>query len=148
MITGVLTHQRNLFCLPDKRGFLVVLVCLEVVKSAQQIGVCGGSNMLLAVFLVITGLFVVLGIIFASGKGAKMIAGYNTATYEEKSKTDEKKLLKAMSVFMFVLAGCFFISALSQVLHAKSLIWIGQALFAVALIAGLIYLNTGDRFKR
>ena len=45
--------------------------------------------MLLAIFLVITGLFVVLGIIFASGKGAKMIAGYNTATYEEKSKTDE-----------------------------------------------------------
>ena len=104
--------------------------------------------MLLAVFLVITGLFVVLGIIFASGKGANLIAGYNTATYEEKSKTDEKKLLKAMSVFMFVLAGCFFISALSQVLHAESLIWIGQALFAVALIAGLIYLNTGDRFKR
>ncbi|MBO4830938.1 MAG: DUF3784 domain-containing protein [Oscillospiraceae bacterium] len=104
--------------------------------------------MLLAVFLVIAALFVVLGIIFASGKGANLIAGYNTASYEEKSKTDEKKLLKAMSVFMFVLAGCFLVLALSQVLHVKSLIWIGQALFVVALIAGLIYLNTGDRFKR
>ncbi len=104
--------------------------------------------MRLIVFLGITALFVVLGIIFASGRGANLIAGYNTAPYEEKTKTDEKKLLKAMSVFMFVLAGCFLVSALSDVIHVKPLIWIGQALFAAALIAGLIYLNTGDRFRR
>ena len=104
--------------------------------------------MLLVVFLAITSLFVALGIIFGLGKGANLIAGYNTATHEEKAKTDEKKLLKAMSVFMFVLAGCFLVSALSQVLHVKSLIWIGQALFVVALSAGLIYLNKGDRFRR
>ena len=103
--------------------------------------------MLLAVFLVISALFVVLGIIFASGKGANLIAGYNTVSRNEKAKTDEKKLLKAMSVFMFVLAGCFLVSALSQVLNVKSLIWIGQALFAASLIIGLIYLNTGDRFR-
>ena len=104
--------------------------------------------MSLAVFLIITALFVVLGIIFASGKGANLIAGYNTASREEKAKTDEKKLLKAMSVFMFVFAGCFLIPALSQVFHIKSLIWIGQALFIAALIIGLIYLNTGDRFRK
>ena len=104
--------------------------------------------MLLAVFLVIAALFFVLGVLFASGKGANLIAGYNTASREEKAKTDEKKLLKAMSVFMLVLAGCFLVSALSQVLHIRSLIWIGQALFAVSLITGLIYLNTGNRFKK
>ena len=104
--------------------------------------------MLLAVFLVITGLFVVLGIIFASGKGANLIAGYNTATYKEKSRTDEKKLLKAMSVFMFVLAGCFLVSGSGVIFHVKSLILIGQALFVAALITGLIYLNTGNRFRK
>ena len=104
--------------------------------------------MLLAVFLVIAVVFVVLGILFASGKGANLIAGYNTASREEKAKTDEKKLLKAMSVFMFVLAGCTLVSALSQVFHVRSLIWIGQALFAAALITGLICLNTGDRFRK
>ena len=104
--------------------------------------------MLLVVFLAITALFVVLGIIFGLGKGANLIAGYNTASHEEKAKTDEKKLLKAMSVFMFVLAGCFLVSALSQVFSIKPLIWIGQALFAASLITGLIYLNTGDRFRK
>ena len=104
--------------------------------------------MLLAVFLIITALFVVLGIIFATGKGANLIAGYNTASNKEKANTDEKKLLKAMAVFMFVLAGCFFVSALSQMFNVGSLIWIGQALFVAALIIGLIYLNTGDRFRK
>ena len=104
--------------------------------------------MLLAVFLVITALFVVLGIIFASGKGANLIAGYNTASHEEKAQTNEKKLLKAMSVLMFVLAGCFLVSASSELFHIKLPIWIGQALFVVVLIAGLVYLNTGNRFKK
>ena len=104
--------------------------------------------MLFVVFIAIAVLFIVLGIVFASGKGANLIAGYNTASPEEKAKIDEKKLLKAMSVFMFVLAGCFIVSASSEIFHLKLLIWIGQALFVVALIAGIIYMNKKDRFKK
>ena len=104
--------------------------------------------MLFVIFLAIAVLFIVLGIVFASGKGADLIAGYNTASPEEKAKIDEKKLLKAMSVFMFVLAGCFIVSASSEIFHLKLLIWIGQALFVVALIAGIIYMNKKDRFKK
>ncbi len=104
--------------------------------------------MLPVVFLLIAALFAALGILFASGKGANLIAGYNTASPAEKEKTDEKKLLKAMSVFMFVLGGCFLVLALSQVLHFKPLFWTGQALFVAAIITGVIYLNTGDRFSK
>ena len=35
-----------------------------------------------------------------------------------------------------------------DLLHVKTLIWIGQALFAAALIIGLICLNTGNRFRK
>ena len=104
--------------------------------------------MLIIVFLSIAALFFVLGIVFACGKGANLIAGYNTASPEEKAKIDEKKLLKAMSVLMFVLAGCFMISASSEIFKMKMLIWLGQGLFIVALIAGLIYINTKTKFKR
>ena len=104
--------------------------------------------MLLIVFLAIAALFLVLGIVFAAGKGANLIAGYNTASPEEKAKTDEKKLLKAMSVLMFVLAGCFVISASSEIFKLKMLIWIGQALFVVVLIVGLIYINTKTKIKK
>ena len=104
--------------------------------------------MLLIVFLAIAVLFLILGIVFAVGKGANLIAGYNTASPEEKAKIDEKKLLKAMSVLMFVLAGCFMISASSEIFKIKMLIWLGQALFVVALIVGLIYINTKTKIKK
>ena len=69
---------------------LITLLMSSWYNSVRQIGIYGGNNMLLAVFLIITALFVVLGIIFASGKGANLIAGYNTASREEKHKQMRK----------------------------------------------------------
>ncbi|MBO4422775.1 MAG: DUF3784 domain-containing protein [Clostridia bacterium] len=104
--------------------------------------------MLFAVFFAIALIFIVLGVVFACGKGAGLIAGYNTSSPEEKAKTDEKKLLKAVSVLMFVLSGCFMISAAGGLFGFKPLIWAGQALAVISVAAGLIYFNTGDRFKK
>ncbi|MCI5870243.1 MAG: DUF3784 domain-containing protein [Dorea sp.] len=42
-------------------------------------------------------LFFVISIFLFNGKGKWLIAGYNTATKEEKEKYDEKKLCRAMS---------------------------------------------------
>ena len=63
--------------------------------------------MLFAIYLAMTGLFVLLGVVFAAGKGTGLIAGYNTASAEEKANYDKKKLCKAMSRLMFALAGCW-----------------------------------------
>ena len=46
--------------------------------------------MLLAIHLGMTLMLVILGIVFSKGKGAFLIAGYNTASKAEKQKTDEK----------------------------------------------------------
>ena len=100
------------------------------------------------VFIFVAALFIILGIVFASGKGAGLIAGYNTSSPEEKAHIDKKKLLKAMSAFMFIFSGCFVISALSAAFDIKLFIWIGQALFAIAVIIAVIYLNSGKRFKK
>ncbi len=62
---------------------------------------------MLIVHLVVAGIFLVLGTVFAFGKGAFLIAGYNTASAEEKAKYDEKKLCRAVSKLMFALAACW-----------------------------------------
>ena len=103
--------------------------------------------MLTAVFLSVTGLFAALGIVFACGKGSGLIAGYNTASAEEKAKYNEKNLCRAMSVLMFALAACFLLAAFSALFNIKPLFWISQALFALAIAAGLVYLNTSKRIK-
>ena len=104
--------------------------------------------MLLTVFLLLAGLSVLLGILFALGKGAGLIAGYNTAPASEKAKYDQKKLCKAMAKLMFALAICQLVSASHALFHTNALIWIGQGLFLITIVAGLIYMNTGNRFQK
>ena len=104
--------------------------------------------MLLILHLFITGLFVLLGVIFALGKGAGLIAGYNTASAQEKEKYDVKKLCKSMSRFMFALAACWLVIAASEIFQTLILLWIGLALFLLAIVTGLIYMNTGNRCKK
>ena len=104
--------------------------------------------MLLIIHLLITGFFVLLGILFAFGKGSGLIAGYNTSSPDEKAKIDEKKLCRFMAKFMFVLAACWLVAACGEIFKITILLWVGQALFFIAVIAGVIYINTGNRCKK
>ncbi len=97
--------------------------------------------MLLAAHLLVTALFLVLGVVFSLGKGTSLIAGYNTASPEEKAKYDEKKLCKAMSRLMFVLALCWLVVALSTLCQAMWLHWLGLGLFVAAAIGGCVYID-------
>ena len=103
---------------------------------------------MIIVHIFVLALFVVLGIIFAMGKGANLIAGYNTSSPEEKAKYDEKKLCKGMSKLMFAYALCWLVIASSEIFKKTSFLWAGIALFTVVTIVALIYMNTGNRYKK
>lgn len=51
-------------------------------------------------------MFSALGILFSTGKGADLVAGYNTMPKEEKEKIDQKALCKYMAWLIFILACC------------------------------------------
>lgn len=93
-------------------------------------------------------LFVLLGVIFSLGKGAFLIAGYNTASKEEKAKYDEKALCRFMGKLMFALAGCQCIMALGIHRAGMWLFWMGIAAFLATVLGGVIYANTGNRFQK
>ena len=54
-------------------------------------------------------LFIVLAIVFLMGKGDMLIAGYNTASEEEREKVDIHRLRILMSIICVITAGfcCF-----------------------------------------
>ena len=104
--------------------------------------------MLLAIHLVMIMVFVILGVIFLNGKGAFLIAGYNTTSKAGKQKTDEKKLCSFMGKMMFILAGCWLVIASSEIFKAMWLLWVGLCLFFVVCVGAVIYMNSGNRFKR
>lgn len=103
---------------------------------------------MLIVHLVVAGIFLVLGTVLAFGKGAFLLAGYNTASAEEKAQYDEKKLCLAVSKLMFALAACWVVAALSEIFKNMIFLWVGIALFAVVIVVGVVWINTGGRCKK
>lgn len=96
----------------------------------------------------IIALLIVLGIMFFCGKGAFLIAGYNTASKEEKSRIDEKLLVRFMGKLMFLLAACWLIVALGSIYNIIFLHIIGILLFFIVIVCAIVYANTGNRFKK
>lgn len=60
---------------------------------------------------IIFAVFAVMGVFFWTGKGGWLIAGYNTASAEEKKKYDEKKLNRTMAKgWTIITAGLLFLN--------------------------------------
>ncbi len=85
---------------------------------------------------------------FSQGKGAFLIAGYNTASKAEKARYDEKTLCRFMGKLMFALAGTWVPVALSALLDWMWLLWLGLGLFLTVCVGGVVYMNTGRRFLK
>ena len=94
--------------------------------------------MLLVVHLIMILVFVLLGILFHFGKGADLIAGYNTLSASKKAEYDVKELCKYMSKFMFALAVCWMVAASSELFQTIALLWIGLCLFMLVVLFGVI----------
>ncbi len=99
--------------------------------------------MLLVIRIIMAATLLLLGIMFACGKGTGLIAGYNTASAEEKAKYDKNKLCRAMSRLMFALSACWLIMASSEIFKTMILLYIGLSLFCIVSVAGAFIVNKG-----
>ena len=91
---------------------------------------------------------IIIGIVLCCGKGAFLIAGYNTASAEERAAYDEKALCQAVGILLLAIVGCVELLMLGLVLDTTALKWGGGVLMAVSTVFGLIYINKSQRFKR
>lgn len=102
----------------------------------------------LGVQLAVVLLCLLLGILFSRGKRAFLIAGYNTASPEEKKTYDEKALCRFMGKLMFAIGGSYCLIALGTFLERMALTWVGIALILGLVLWAVIYANTGNRFRK
>lgn len=93
-------------------------------------------------------LFFVISIIFLLGKGAFLIAGYNTMAAAEKATYNEVALCRAMGVMMLGITGCMLLVIPSIMTNNQSFGIIATILMIIITIAGLIYMNTSKKIKR
>ena len=86
-------------------------------------------------------IFAIISVVLLMGHGANLIAGYNTASEEEKSRYDEKKLCRVTGIGMLVITVMIFIMAVWEaVLPAVfAYIFLGVVVDCIVII---ILMNT------
>ncbi|MCL1858392.1 MAG: DUF3784 domain-containing protein [Oscillospiraceae bacterium] len=92
-------------------------------------------------------LFILLGVLFSFGKGAFLIAGYNTMSKAEKEKYNKTALCKFIGKIMFALSFCIALWFLSDILKIMWILYTGLILFFAVIIFAWFYANTCNRFK-
>ncbi|KZZ84536.1 DUF3784 domain-containing protein [Bacillus sp. SJS] len=101
-----------------------------------------------AAMLVISIPFFIFAITLSKGKGASILAGYNTMSDIEKAQYDEVALCKFMGKIMYGISLSILLFALNEMLENQVLFVIGLILLLTLIIFALVYSNTRDRFKK
>jgi hypothetical protein len=84
-----------------------------------------------------------VGLVIRAGNATSLIAGYNTASAEEKAKYDERALTKFVGGLL--IAASVILLAGGMLPAVAGISW---ALFMAIVIGGIVYMNTGNRFRR
>ncbi len=98
--------------------------------------------------VIVAAFFLVLGLIFLSGKGAFLISGYNTMPKEARDKYDAVAMCKFMGKSMLGYCGCMLITATVDFFDSMIPMLIGWGLFGGLTVFMLVYMNTGNRFRK
>jgi small-conductance mechanosensitive channel len=94
-------------------------------------------------------LMLVLGVILLTGKGANLIAGFNTMPKEEKEKYDKAALCKFIGKLLLVTAALILLMGAGiQLGYETQAALAGTGVMTAVIIAAVIYANTGNRFKK
>ncbi|ANC77449.1 hypothetical protein ABE65_011830 [Fictibacillus phosphorivorans] len=92
--------------------------------------------------------FLIFAILLSKGKGASLLAGYNTMSDSEKAQYDEVDLCKFMGKIMYGISFSILLFALSEMLENQILFIIGLISLLTFIIFALVYSNTRNRFKK
>lgn len=93
-------------------------------------------------------LFVVLGLLFRSGRGAWLIAGYNTLPPKERERYDRQALCRFMARLMFFCATCTALLTADTLWPGRGLGLVGSIWLVIGAVGAVIYANTGGRFLK
>ena len=115
------------------------IFCYSKKRSEITHPLMGGIRMKAQIIAAL--LFLILGIVFACGKGTFLIAGYNTLPEEKKARYDARTILRDMSRMMFSCVGCMVVGILGSIVDAPWLVVLGIVLTVLVIAFFLIRIN-------
>lgn len=100
------------------------------------------------VYVVILIPMLVFAIVLSRGKGASLLAGYNTMSESKKETYDEVALCKFMGKIMYGISFSLLLIAFSEISGYSFLFVVGFVLLVFFIIFAGVYTNTKNRFKK
>jgi hypothetical protein len=91
--------------------------------------------------------FIVMAVFLLYGKGAFLIAGYNTMSEEKRATYDEKALCRSVGRFLLILTAAMLLFPLAIQYDAMWLFYVVLIVILVLPIGFVIYMNTGNRHR-
>ncbi len=101
--------------------------------------ISNGSDWVIWVIVII---MAILSVVFISGHGSMLIAGYNTASDEEKAEYDAQKLCRILGLGFAVITVVIFIMGLFENVLPASFIYIAIGIILADLVVILVLGNT------
>ena len=93
-------------------------------------------------------LFVAMGGFLFAGRGAWLIAGYNTMPKKERERYDKRALCRFMGKLMFFCAACMLVMGADTLWPGRGLGLAGTIWLLIGAVGAVIYANTGGRFLK
>lgn len=103
---------------------------------------------LVVAFSITIALLIIAALFLLNGKGAFLIAGYNTLSKARKAKYDEKILCRAVAWLLLALAFCLVILQIGTCFNLSWLVSLAIVLMLIITVGFVIYSNTGKRFLK
>lgn len=100
------------------------------------------------VYVVILIPMLVFAIVLSRGKGASLLAGYNTMSESKKETYDEVALCKFMGKIMYGISFSLLLIAFSEISGYSFLFIVGFVILVFFIIFAGVYTNTKNRFKK
>ena len=91
---------------------------------------------------------IIISIFLLCGRGASLIAGYNTMNKEKKAFFDEKALCRATGAILLAVAMCFALIPIGIYLEVSWITWFAAVLTVALPVGFAVYANTGKRFLK
>jgi len=100
------------------------------------------------IFGIIIVSMLVMALFLMRGRGASLIAGYNTLSSTQRANYDERALCRFVGRLLIAICACMGIVLAGMHFGLSWAIWLGIALMTALPIAGAVYANTGNRFLK
>nr|WP_269136012.1 DUF3784 domain-containing protein [Sporosarcina cyprini] len=91
--------------------------------------------------------FLIFALVLSSGKGAALLAGYNTLSEEDKANYDEPALCRFMGKIMYGVFFSLILMGASDMLDSLVFLIVGIVLLLLLIVFAILYTNSGNRFK-